>query len=182
MYVDKKSYNLDEYINRHGDGSNRYRSETFAQPRTLVDGDILSNGWQVRGDTFTGYNSSVGINFTNGVSRIVAPRLPLQLMTDASQGVSPERLRVGRILQTGCVMLDNPKPLGAVACHQNQVEIALRLTGGRTGHTVGVPIELELAVYEEEYPPNIERPLGAFSLGQVLNMDESARNHLPPLF
>jgi hypothetical protein len=181
MYSDKKSYGLNEYLRRHGDSSNRYRTETFAQPRALVDGDTLSNGWQVSGNTFVGYNGKVGVNFTNGHSRLVASRLALQLAGNEG-GILPERLRIGQILQTGCVVLGNPTRPNTVDEYTNQDEITIPLTGGRTGHNVNAPADLELAVFDEVYPPNIDRPLGAFALERVLSLDDSARIHLPSLF
>lgn len=180
MYFGTKPYDLEGYIRHHGDGSNMFRGKDFAQPRTLRDGDILSNGWRVVGEPEQGFNDSGLITFSNGLSRVIAPRLPLQLMS-GGRGVLPGELRIGQILQTGCVILDTPKPLGSVERHDGQDEVEIDITGGWEGHTVGVPSDIELAVFEEEYPPSSGTPLGAFALERTLGMREVARRNLPEL-
>lgn len=180
MYFGTKPYGLEDHIRYHGDCSNLYRGEDFAQPRTLTHGDVLSNGWQVAGKPLEGHNSSTQINFTNGFSRIIAPRLPLQLKSD-KQGILPGQLRVGQILQTGCVVLDNPRPIGPVEWRNGQHEVEVNLTGGWEGHNVGVPYDIELAVLDEEYPPSTATPIGVFALERALGMREIARRNLPQL-
>jgi hypothetical protein len=110
----------------------------------------------------------------------VAPRLALQLKSD-KPGVLPGQLRIGHILQTGCVILDNPKPLGPIEWHGGQAEVEIMITGGWEGHNIGVPQDIELAVFEEEYPPSTKTPLGAFALERTLHMHEIARRNLPQL-
>ena len=180
MYFGTKPYGLEDYIKYHGDGSNLYRGETFAQPGTLEEGDVLSNGWTVVGEIGRGFNSSPVVTFSNGLSRVIAPRLALQLQSDKS-GLLPSQLRPGHILQTGCVVLDNPKAIGAVERHGGQEEVKIYITGGREGHEVGVPHDIELAVFDEEYPPSSQTPLGAFALEKTLGMSEVARRNLPQL-
>ncbi|HVC35871.1 MAG TPA: hypothetical protein VNE40_00285 [Candidatus Dormibacteraeota bacterium] len=181
MYFGSKPYGLEEYLEHHkGDGSNMLRSEDFAQPRALTQGDILSNGWEVSGKPFLAFNSSTGLHFTNGLTRIVAPRIPLQLRSDRA-GYLPEQLRIGQILQTGCVVLDTPKPIGPVEWHNGQDELELKLTGGFVGHEVGVPYDLELAVFGEEYPPNSQTLLGSVALDGVQTLYEEAKRNLPKL-
>lgn len=156
------------------------RGSDFAQPRTLTNGDVLSNGWQVDGEPSRAVNSSVGIHFTNGLTRIVAPRLPLQLQSDR-KGILPSQLKIGQILQTGCVVLDNPKPIGPVEWHGNQEEVGIDITGGWKGHQFGAPTDLELAVFEEMYPPRTDTLLGAFALKEALGMRKIARRNLTEL-
>ena len=180
MYFGTESYGLEDYIKYHGDGSNLYRGETFAQPRTLKDGDILSNGWMVVGDLGSGFNGSPIVNFSNGLSRVIAPRLALQLLSD-KRGVLPAHLRPGTILQTGCVVLDNPRLIGAVNYRGDQEEVEITITGGREGHSIGVPYDIELAVFDEEYPPSPLTTLGAFALENTLSMNDIARRNLPQL-
>ena len=180
MYTGTQPYDLDTYIARHGDGTNLYRGEDFAQPQALHDGDTLSNGWQIAGKPFRAANSSVGLNFTNGKTRIVAPRLPLQLNSDRT-GLLPGQLAVGQILETGCVVLAEPVAIGSVEWHNGQQEVKVELTGGWEGHKVGAPDDLPLAVFEEVYPPSSSTTLGSFTLERTLGMHEVARRNLPQL-
>lgn len=178
MYFGKKPYGLETYIEHHGDGSNLYRTETFAQPRALEHGDILSNGWQVEGETFDAFNGGVGVNFHNGMSRRIPARLPLQLLGDLP-GTLPMDLRVGQILQTGCVVLE-PSYLSESdpRSFPKQVEAAITLTGGAYGADIGVPVDLEIATIDEVYPPNADTILGAFAIEKVIKMDVSVRENL----
>lgn len=175
MYFGTKPYGLEEYLEHYrGDGSNMLRGEDFAQPQALSHGDVLSNGWKVSGKPFLAFNSSTGLHFTNGITRIVAPRLPLQLKSDRS-GFLPGQLRVGQILQTGCVLLETPRLIGPVEFHNGQEEVELKLTGGFVGHEVGVAYDLELSVFEEEYPPSSSTLLGSTALKGVQALYEEAK-------
>lgn len=180
MYFGTKPYGLEGYIKNHGDGSNMYRGEDFGQPNTIHDGDVLANGWTVVGKPFKGYNGSVGLRFSNGQQRLVPARIPLQLKSDKS-GIYPADLQTGHILQTGCVILEEPKSLGSAEWHDGQEEVELKLTGGWEGHEFGVPSDLAIAVFEETYPPSSTTMLGAFTLERTLSMHEVARQHLPKL-
>ncbi len=177
MYFGKTPYGIEGYIEHYGDGSNMLRGQDFAQPRTLVPGDELANGWVV-GEKLSGFSSSVGVRFMNGEVRVVAPRIPLQLKGGA-EGVYPGDLRTGQILQTGCVVLDAPVPVDPVQWHADQEEVALKLTGGFKGHDVRVATDLPLAVYSEMYPPGPSSLLGAFTMDNVMRMDQEARSNLP---
>lgn len=180
MYFGNKPYGLEGYIKNHGDGSNMYRGEDFGQPRTLHHGDTLANGMIIVGKPFVGHNSSIGLNFSNGEHRLVPARIPLQLQSEKT-GVYPTELHVGHILQTGCVILDEPKEIGSVEWHDDQDEVELKLTGGWEGHEISVPSDLAIAVFEEAYPPSPSTQLGAFALERTLGMHEIARQHLPKL-
>lgn len=183
MYFGTKPYGLDGHIEHSGSGSNMYRGEDFAQPRALTDGDVLANGLIVVGQPYIAFNSSPGIRLSDGSHRIVAPRLPLQLQSDIANGVLPAELQIGQILQTGDVVLSEPKQIGRVGrteWHDDQ-EVTIHLTGGRDGHHVGVASDLPLAVFNEVYPPSSETPLGRFTLEWALRMDEAARVNLPRL-
>jgi hypothetical protein len=180
MYFGREPYGLEGYIRNHGDGSNMYRGKDFGQPRTLTMGDQLSNGWFVNTRPFEGFNGSIGLNFTNGESRLVPARIPLQLKSD-KPGILPAELVTGRILQTGCVILDEPRKLGQVEWRDGQDEVEVKLTGGLEGHTMGVPSDLEIAVFDEAYPPKPDTQIGAFALERVMSMRETARQNLPKL-
>lgn len=180
MYFGTKPYELEGYINNHGDGSNMYRGEDFGQPRTILDGDTLSNGWIIVGKPFEGGNGSVGLRFSNGQQRLVPSRIPLQLKSE-NPGILPSDLQIGHILQTGCVILDKPISLGSVEWHGGQEEVELKLTGGWEGHKVVVPSDLVIAVFEESYPPSSSTMLGAFTLERIFSMHQVARQHLPKL-
>lgn len=180
MYFGTKPYGLEGHIESHGNGSNMYRGEDFGQPRTLQDGDVLSNGWTVVGEPYEGFNGSVGLNFSNSMHRLVPARIPLQLKSNKS-GVFPVELRTGHILQTGCVVLDEPKGVGPIEWHDGQDEVELKLTGGREGHEITVPSDLAIAVFEEVYPPRSDTLLGTFTLERTLRMHEIARQNLPRL-
>jgi hypothetical protein len=180
MYFGTKPYGLEGYIRNHGDGSSMYRGEDFGQPNTIHDGDVLSNGWTIVGEPFEGGNGSVGLRFNNGEYRLVPARIPLQLVSD-KPGVFPVELRTGHILQTGCVILDEPRGIGSVEWHDGQDEVELKLTGGWEGHEITVPSDLAIAVFDEMYPPSSDTVLGAFALEQTLGMREVARQNLPKL-
>ena len=180
MYTGTQPYDLDTYITHHGDGSNFYRGEDFAQPQALRDGDTLSNGWQIAGDPFPAVNGSVGLTFTNGETRIVAPGLPLQLNSDR-KGLLPGQLAAGHILETGCVVLAEPVAIGSAGWHNGQQEVKVELTGGWEGHEVGTPDDLPLAVFDEVFPPSADTTLGSFALERTLGMHEIARRNLPQL-
>ena len=158
MYFGTKPYDLEGYIENHGDGSNMYRGENFGQPRTLQEGDVLSNGWTVIGNPFEGFNGNVGLNFSNGLHRLVPARIPLQLESE-NPGLLPAELIAGHILQTGCVVLDEPQRVGSVEWHDDQDEVRLKITGGWEGHEITVPSDLEVAVFEEIYPPSSDTVL-----------------------
>lgn len=181
MYFGTKPYGLETFIEHSGDGSNLYRGETFTQPRALEHGDVLSNGWQVDGETFEAFNGGVGVNFTNGISRRVPARLPLQLMSE-TPGVLPMDLRVGQILQTGCVILE-PSYLSVSdpRSYPRQEEAAVTLTGGTYGGTISVPVDLEIATFDEAYPPSTNTALGAFAMQRVMKMHESIQESLNSL-
>lgn len=155
------------------------RGEDFAQPRALVRGDVLSNGWEVH-ESYVAMNSNPALVFTNGITRVVAPRLPLQLKSERS-GVLPGQLRIGQILQTSCVVLEAPKPIGPSRWYGNQNEIELTLTGGLSGHRVGVPDDIELSLFEEEYPPKSSTLIGRTALEQVQRLSEEATVNLPKI-
>jgi hypothetical protein len=177
MYFGTKPYGLEGYIEHHGDGSNMYRGEDFGQPRTMHDGDVLANGWTIVGEPIEGANGSVVLSFSNGAHRFVPGRVALQLESERP-GVLPAGLATGQILETGCVILDEPRLVGAVDWHDGQDEVELRLTGGLLGHEITVPSDLPLAVFDEVYPPSTDTLLGAFASEQVLSMRAVARHNL----
>ncbi len=180
MYNGTKSYSLEGYIEDHGNGNNMLRGEDFGQPRTLDEGDVLSNGWTVVEKPIEGFNGSVRLNFSGSVHRLVPARIPLQLKSD-KPGVLPAELATGHILQTGCVILNEPRGVGPVERHDGQDEVELKLTGGWEGHEITVPSDLAIAVFDEVYPPSSDTVLGVFALERALGMREVARQNLPKL-
>lgn len=180
MYFGTKPYGLEGYIRNYGDGSNMYRGEDFGQPNTLHNGDVLANGWTVVEKPFQRGNGIVGLLFNNGEHRLVPARIPLQLKSD-KPGVLPAELATGHILQTGSIILDEPRYMGATEWHKDQHEVAIKLTDGWEGRGITVPDDLAIAVFDEMYPPSSVTLLGAFVLGRALDMPEVERQNLPNL-
>lgn len=144
-YAPDKTNSLGWYRSQLGRANNRYRTMEFAQPRVLRSGEILSSGWKIY-ETPRDEASGVSLLFQEGrPERLIPPRLPLQLHGDVP-GVLPQDLHVGDILQTGCVVLEPPYPVGQR--HPNdQQDIAVGLSGGQRVQTTMTPNDVELAVF-----------------------------------
>jgi len=182
MYFGTEPYGLEGYIRHHGDGSNMYRTEEFAQPRTLQPGDVLANGLVVDTDVYDAGNGGVGFGVSGEGRRVVAGRIPLQLQSERPVTL-PLDLQIGSILETGCVVLSEPRqiPDDDLEYEENRFEVLLRLTGGFEGHPVSVPKDLAIAVLPELYPPDPESVLGKFAIENVFKMNGGARRSLPKL-
>ncbi len=180
MYFGTKPYGLEGYLEHHGDGSNMYRGETFGQPRTLNPGDVLANGLEIAEHWSEEENGGVGLHFTDGKKRVVAARVPL-LLANGTLGKYPLDLEVGDIFETGCVVLAPPTEVeaGNPQFVDNRREVELAITGGLSGHSIGMPKDLVVALHSESYPPSIETRFGAFVVDNVLRMGARARRNLP---
>ena len=180
MYFGTKPYGLEGYIEHHGDGSNMYRGETFGQPQTLNPGDVLASGLEIAEHWSEEGNGGVGLHFTDGTKRVVAARVPL-LLANGTRGKNPFDLEVGDIFETGCVVLAPPSEVDLEA-HQfegGRREIEVAITGGLSGHSIGMPKDLLVALHGESYPPSVETRFGAFVVDNVLRMGARARRNLP---
>ncbi|HLB66353.1 MAG TPA: hypothetical protein VJJ78_02035 [Candidatus Saccharimonadales bacterium] len=182
MYLGTKPYGLEDYIRHHGDGSNMYRGETFGQPRTLHNGDVLANGLVVIEKPYEAGNGGVGLNFTDGSRRRVPARIPLLLKGEA-YGKLPIDLAVGDIFETGCVVLETPGKLDVddPRYEQHESEVGITITGGFSGHSIRVPSDLVIALHPEAYPPSSDTAFGAFVLANTLKVNEGTRHNLPKL-
>lgn len=79
------TYGLEEHILRRGGGDNRLRTESFAQPRALREGDILACGDRVLATPREGYNGNVWVLLSGGLEGhwiSMAARLPIALLVD----------------------------------------------------------------------------------------------------
>lgn len=179
MYFGTKPYGLEGYIEHRGDGS-MYRGENFGQPRTLVPGDVLANGLEIAEGWSEEGNGGVGLRFTDGTQRVIAARVPL-LLAGGEGGKYPLDLEVGDILETGCVVLAAPSEFDAEdpQFEDNRSEVEVSLTGGLSGHTIGIPKDLVVALHGETYPPSVETRFGAYVVDKVLKMGARARRNLP---
>jgi len=180
MYFGTKPYGLEGYIENHGDGSNMYRGEAFGQPQTLSPGDVLANGLEIAGECTEEGNGGVGLHFTDGTKRVVAARVPL-LLAGGKSGKYPLDLEVGDIFETGCVVLAPPSEFDAEDPQfvDDRREVEVSITGGLSGHTIGIPKDLLVALHGEAYPPSVETRFGAFVVDNVLRMGARARRNLP---
>lgn len=179
MYFGTKPYGLEGYLEHRGDG-NMYRGESFGQPRTLIPGDVLANGLEISEEWSEEGNGGVGLHFTDGTQRVVAARVPL-LLAGGESGKYPLNLEVGDILETGCVVLAPPREFDPEdpEHEDNRREVEVALTGGLSGHTIGIPKDLVVALHGEAYPPSIETRFGAYVVDNVLKMGARARRNLP---
>lgn len=127
--------------------ANIERGNDFAQPMALKKNDVLANGQKLINDP-RNTNDGVSIIFKNNNKRYIPVRLPLQLGRSARNGVLPQDLQVGDILQTGCVVLAEPtettgeKPY---ADTDDQYNIGISLSGGQRPQVIATPEDLYLA-------------------------------------
>ena len=179
MNLGRGSYGLEGHIESRG-GDNMYRGENFGQPRTLVPGDVLANGLEIAEKWSEGGNGGVVLRFTDGTKRIVASRIPL-LLQGGECGKYPLELEVGDIFETGCVVLESPSVIALEdpEYEDSRREVEVTITGGLSGHAVGIPKDLVVALYNESYPPSPGTRFGSFVVDEVLGMGAKARSNLP---
>lgn len=60
------AYGYQQHLKEYGNGENRYRSTTFAQPMALEVGDVLVTGERIAGTSTSGFNGSVTIYVDDG--------------------------------------------------------------------------------------------------------------------
>lgn len=174
------SYDLITHIEReHGSGTNMLREDTFSQPQALRKGDVLANGLVIAERNEAG-NGGKELSFDNGSRRVVAARIPL-LLEGGTSGKLPSELEVGDILQTGCVVLAQPTKIGQDdrEFEANRRETKIHISGGHSGHSIGVPSDLIIALHPETYPPAPVSLFGAFVIHNTLDMGARARRNLP---
>lgn len=179
MYFGTKPYGLEGLIEHRGVGA-MYRGENFGQPRTLVPGDVLASGHEIAKEWSEQGNGGVGLHFTDGTMRTIAARVPL-LLAGGNDGKYPVNLESGDIFETGCVVLAEPTEIdtGDPSFQYQRSEVRLSLTGGISGHTVGVPRDLVIALHNEQYPPAPETDFGSFVISNTLGMGAYGRRNLP---
>lgn len=158
-YAPDKTNSLGWYHAHLGCANNRYRTMVFSQPRAIRQGEELSNGWKEYGDPYDDATNGIRLEFIGDhPDRYISPRLPLQLLAfkpgnapddppEKLPGVLPQDLRVGDILQTGCVVLEPPRPVIESIRPNGQPEIAVSLSGGQRPQTTAAPDDIELAVF-----------------------------------
>ncbi len=88
----------------------------------------------------------VRVNFDTREKRVVPGRIPLRLMSEVP-GVPPKELKIGQVLESGCVVLDNPRHVGNNPERHNQDEVGVALTHYKNGGFITMPSDLEVAVW-----------------------------------
>lgn len=175
-------YGITEYYRRYDDGSNYLRGYDFAQPRTLHRDDTLSNGLIYQsGSTRASELVVAKLNFMNGAVRVVPPRIPLQLATrNNKRGVTPSGLEPGHVLQTGCVVLEEPVEVEPLEERGNVPEWRVALSTGQHSASVRIPYDMEVAVRGrlEEISPSSR--FGKFVLGRLHHLSIPATKNLTP--
>jgi hypothetical protein len=175
-------YGITEYYRRHDDGSNCLRGYDYAQPRTLHRDDTLSNGLIYQsGSTRASEFIIAKLNFMNGAVRVVPPRIPLQLATrDHKRGVQPYNLEPGHVLQTGCVVLEEPYEVESLEERGDVAEWRVALSTGQHSASVRIPYDIEVAVRGRLDDISHTSRFGKFVLGRLHHLSVPATKNLSP--
>ncbi|GEM_PF-6865272 len=130
-----------------GSNQNIDRGDTYSQPMALKKNDELSGGQRLIHDP-RNTNDGVSILLKDDRKRYVPLRLALQLGDVTENAVLPQDLRVGDVLQTGCVVLAESVELtgeGPYCDTNDQFNVRISLSGGQRPQTIATPSDLYLA-------------------------------------
>ncbi len=177
FFYPKEPYGIETYYEHYDDGSNLLREDTYAQPLTLKEDDLLSNIWKLAANPETRTNVGAELHFTNKKLRIVPPRIPLQLLSE-TRGVLPENLQIGDVLQTGCVVLDEPQPVEPDPERENQHDTHVLLPSGSRGSWIRIPSDLEVAVHGHMETLDFDSKFGQFVLSRLKDLKPNVTKKL----
>lgn len=154
--------------------TNQYRGATFAQPRAIFRGDLLSGGQRVmRASKESDDFNRVVIMLKAETSLTVPPRLPVALNRH-ERSLYPSDLKIGQMLMTGCVVLRDPIYSESSSNRYGQNGLFVRLTGTGDGDDIFIPEGVPLALSPDYDPLNGVSKLSQFAVHRLMQMNVAA--------